>query len=189
MEGYEEINEIMQAFKGEINEIGKDEVEQIESVLKVFVPLLKEFSFEETCNWFEGAYRNIKELISERQKMTATWKTCVKEVEGKFLPVVKTLEDIKENCRKIITEKVLENEDKYRNEKGEIVCTQGNLCISEIEPDYEFTITDKTLVDPEFLKPNEETIKTHIDLFGEAPAGIEVKKIRRCKIVTKGING
>lgn len=185
MEGYEEINEIIKSFKNQINEIDKEDITQIEDIFKTLIPILNEFSFEEICNWFEGTYRNLKELVSERQKMTAPWKSCVKEVEGKFLPVVKALEEVKENCRKIITEKVFENEDQYKNEKGEIVCNQGNLCISEMEPTYEFTITDATLVDPEFLKPNEETIKTHIDLFGEAPKGIEMKKIRKCKIVTK----
>lgn len=182
---YEIINNLLVNFKNKINEIETKDSNEINQTLKDFLPVLNELSFENLCDWFEGVHKNLKDLIAERQKITSPWKTNVKAIEQKFLPVVKAIEEIKDECHKMITETVLENEEAYTNEEGELVCKKGNLCITEIEPNYEFTIKDVKAVSEEFLKPNEETIKTYIDCFGEAPEGIEMRKIRRCKIVTK----
>lgn len=185
MNTYEEMNDRIHSFAHSMELSSEDDVKKAKEMFLKIVDDLDHMTFEEMCDCFATMNQDLKFLIAERQKITAPWKTCTKEVERKFYPIVHELESVKETFQERISNTFFSHVDQYTNELGEAIYDQKNVCIREAQPKHEFTIKDLKAVPEEFVQPNEEALEAYVACFGQAPEGIEMKTIRRCTIVTK----
>lgn len=182
-----EIYEIIQSKLAELpinfSEIEIEDCEKIKFILESIQEHIEHLSLEEKCSFYEKFVKDIDSLVDNRQNLTRGLKTQVKAIEQKFLPCVKGLESIKYTCQKSISEEVLNNLDKYENDKGKINFKHENVTIKEGAVKRTFTITDIKKIPSKYLTLNEDAINTYIDLLGEAPEGIEFEESRSCTLV------
>lgn len=185
MATYADMNNTIHAFTTSLDIPTDEDIKKAKDMFLKLIKDLDHMTFEEMCDCFATMNQDLKFLISERQKITAPWKSCTKEVERKFYPIVHELEAAKETVQERISNAFFDHLDEYTNEYGEVLCDQKNVCIREAEPKHEFAIKDLKAVPEEFVQPNEEALEAYVSCFGKAPEGIEMKTIRRCTIVTK----
>lgn len=124
----------LQELPKHIDLVSEEDIKKTKNMLIRMIQNLDNLSFEDVCDAFDKMNSTLKLLVSKRQKITSPWKSFVKEIEKKFLLVVKGLEWVKENCHNKITEAFFENIEEYTDEEGTVVCNQRNLSIREAEP-------------------------------------------------------
>lgn len=181
---YTQVKELIKELPENIDVISKSETVQAQKKLENFEDTLLDMSFEEQCSFFYDCDKNIKKLIKDRQALVSPWKACVKDVEQKFLPIVKGLEALKDSCHKHISNEIFSNPDLYSRD-GVVAYKQDKLAIKETKPKREFSIENLRAIPKEFLKLDEDAIEAYMEIFGTAPEGVEVKETKQCMIICK----
>lgn len=181
---YEQVKEFIKDMPTNIDVLSRAEIMQAQKKLEKFEQEIHSMSFEEQCDFFYDCNQNIKKVIKDRQNLVSPWKSCVKDIEQKFLPLVKGLENLKDSCHKKISEEIFNNPDLYSNE-GKIEYVQDRLSIKEAKPKREFSIEDLRAIPKEFLKIDEDAVEAYMEIFGSAPEGIRVEETPQCTITCK----
>lgn len=181
-----EIYEKLQKKFEELPEIYDSiEMEKLEPVQKAIEDLSEDFdsmSLLEKCQFYEKFVDDIKKLVDNRQSLTRPYKSLVKNIEKKFFPFVRGLENLKAKCHENISEEIIRNEEDYTNDEGTVTYATSGLVVQETEPKRTFVIRDCSEIHEDFLLINEEAVENYYNLYGAIPSGIDMIETRKCSI-------
>lgn len=180
---YNKIREEILTLPEQIDVTTLQDAEEFKGSIERLETNLGNLSFDEKCSMFHSFNSDINYLIDNRKQLVEPWKACVKDVEKKFLPIIRGLEALKAKCQEEISQEIFNNIEQFTNEEGKVSVKKGKVSIYEGEPEREFQVEDISQVPLEFLKIDEEAIAEYMNIFGEAPQGVQVKETRKCKIV------
>lgn len=161
------------------------DLEKLEAVQKAIENLGEEFdsmSLVEKCNFYEKFVDDIKKLVDSRQTLTRPYKAAVKNIEKKFFPFVRGLENLKAKCHENISEEIIRNEEVYTNDEGYLSYVTNGVIVQETEPKRTFKIRNVSEICEEFLLINEEAVEEYYRLYGAIPSGIDMIETRKCSI-------
>lgn len=161
------------------------ELEKLDAMQKAIENLGEEFdsmSLLEKCNFYEKFVDDIKKLVDSRQNLTKPYKSVVKNIEKKFFPFVRGLENLKAKCHENISEEVIRNEERYMNDEGSVSYSTNGVIVQETEPKRSFKIRDLASIEKEFLLIDETAVEEYYKLYGTIPSGIDMIETRKCSI-------
>lgn len=161
------------------------EMEKLENIQKAIEDLSEDFDLmglEEKCQFYSKFADDIKKLVDSRQSLTKPYKSVTRDIEKKFFPFVRGLENLKAKCRDNISDEVIQNEETYRNKDGTLNFVTNGVTIQEADPERTFMIKNCSEISEEFLTLNEEAIENYYKLYGTIPSGIEMIETRKCSI-------
>lgn len=181
-EVYEKLQKKMVALPEIYESIDMEKLEPVQHAIESLGEEFETMSLLEMCNFYEKFADDIKKLVDSRQSLTKPYKAVVKNIEKKFFPFVRGLENLKAQCQETISQEVIRNEDTYMNDDGVVCYTTGGVVVQETDPKRTFKIRSLNEVSEDFLTINEEAVEEYYKLYGTIPNGIDMIETRKCSV-------